>query len=60
MNVSVSGTIDQKTYLKKFRWGFTPLAPPQDSPMIMCSILLFQQSSSFCHQILCKIVIKIN
>jgi len=26
MDVSVSGTIDQKTYLKKFRGGFSP--PP--------------------------------
>jgi len=25
MEVSVSGTIDQKTYLKKFRGGFSPL-----------------------------------
>jgi len=28
MDVSVSGTIDQKTYLKKFRGGFSPLSPP--------------------------------
>jgi len=28
MDVSVSGTIDQKTYLKKFRGGFSPLTPP--------------------------------
>ena len=28
MNVSVSGTIDQKTYLKKFRGNSAPLPPP--------------------------------
>jgi len=28
MNVSVSGTIDQKMYLKKFRGGFSALSPP--------------------------------
>jgi len=28
MEVSVSGTIDQKTYLKKFKGGFSPLSPP--------------------------------
>ena len=28
MDVSVSGTIDQKTYLKKFRGASAPLAPP--------------------------------
>jgi len=28
MDVSVSGTIDQKSYLKKFRGGFSPLSPP--------------------------------
>ena len=28
MSVSVSGTTDQKTYLKKFRGGFIPLSPP--------------------------------
>jgi len=28
MDVSVSGTIDQKTYLKKFRGDSAPLAPP--------------------------------
>ena len=28
MDVSVSKTIDQKTYLKKFRGGFSPLSPP--------------------------------
>jgi len=27
MDVSVSGTIDQKTYLKNFREASTPLAP---------------------------------
>jgi len=33
MNVSVSGTIDQKMYLKKFRGASAPLAPPMDPPM---------------------------
>jgi len=33
MDVSVSGTIDQKTYLKKFRGGFSPLSPPLNPPM---------------------------
>jgi len=28
MDVSVSGTIDQKSYLKKFTGGFSPLSPP--------------------------------
>jgi len=28
MEVSLSGTIDQKTYLKKFRGGFSLLSPP--------------------------------
>jgi len=28
IGVSVSGNIDQKTYLKKFRGGFSPLSPP--------------------------------
>jgi len=28
MDVSVPGTIDQKTYLKKFRGASAPLAPP--------------------------------
>jgi len=28
MDVSVTGTIDQKTYLKKFRGGFSSLSPP--------------------------------
>jgi len=28
MGVSVSGTTDQKTYLKKFRGASAPLAPP--------------------------------
>jgi len=27
MDVSLSETIDQNTYLKKFRGGFSPLAP---------------------------------
>ena len=33
MGVSVSGTIDQKTYLKKFRRGFSPVNAPLDPPM---------------------------
>jgi len=28
IDVSVSWTIDQKSYLKKFRGGFSPLSPP--------------------------------
>jgi len=32
MDVCVSGTIDQKTYLKKCRGGFSP---PLDPPMIV-------------------------
>ena len=31
MSVSVSGTTDQKTYLKKFGGGFSPLSPPPGS-----------------------------
>jgi len=31
MGVSVSGTTDQKMYLKKFRGGFSPLSPPPGS-----------------------------
>jgi len=31
MDVSVSGTIDQKTYVKKFRRGFSPLSHPPGS-----------------------------
>jgi len=31
MDVSVSGTIDEKTYLKKFRGGFSPLSSPPGS-----------------------------
>jgi len=31
MSVSVSGTTDQKTYLNKFRGGFSPLSPPPGS-----------------------------
>ena len=33
MDVSVSGTIDKKTYLKKCRGNSAPLAPPLDPPM---------------------------
>ena len=28
MDVSVSGTVDQKAYLIKFRGGFSPVSPP--------------------------------
>jgi len=35
MDVSVSGTIDQKTYLDKFRGGLQPPQPPLDPPMTM-------------------------
>jgi len=31
MGVSVSGTTDQKMYLKKFRGGCSPLRPPPGS-----------------------------
>jgi len=34
MNVSVSVTIDQKTYLKKFRGVFSFLSPLLDPPMV--------------------------
>jgi len=33
MDVSVSETIDQKTYLKKFRGASAPLAPSLDPPI---------------------------
>jgi len=36
MDVSVSVTIDQKPYLKKFRGGFSPLSP-LDPPMYTCT-----------------------
>jgi len=42
MSVSVSGTTDQKTYLKKFRRGFSPLSPPPGSayvtPVVRCNL----------------------
>jgi len=34
MDVSVSGTIDQKTYLKNLGGGFGPLAPPPGSAYV--------------------------
>jgi len=40
MNLSVSGTIDQKTHLKKLRGVSTPLAPPLDPPMNIAKIFL--------------------
>jgi len=33
MDISVSGTIDQKTYLKNLGEGFSPLSLPLDPPM---------------------------
>jgi len=39
MDVSVSGTIDQKTYLKKLKGVSAPLAPPLDPLMIPSSNL---------------------
>jgi len=36
VDVSVSGTIDQKTYLKKFRGGLSTLSPPLDPPTMLC------------------------
>jgi len=33
MDVSVSGTINRKTYLKKYRGDFSPLSAPLDPPM---------------------------
>jgi len=33
MDVSVSGTIDRKTYLKKYSGGLSPLAP-LDPPVV--------------------------
>ena len=38
MDVSVSGTINQKTYRKKFRSGFSPLSPPPESA---CACILY-------------------
>jgi len=36
MNVSVSGNIDHKMYLKKFRGGFSPLSPPGSAYVHRC------------------------
>ena len=47
MGVSVSGTTDQKTYLKKFKGGFSPLAPPLDPPMY--TVTFVEQPS--CHSL---------
>jgi len=33
MDISVQGTIDQKTYVKKIRGGFSPLSHPLNPPM---------------------------
>ena len=44
MGISVSGTTDQKTYLKKFRGASAPLAPPSsaqdDALFALCIELL--------------------
>ena len=37
MDVSVSGTVDQKAYLKKFRGGFSPLSPPPWIRLCSCN-----------------------
>jgi len=42
MDVSVSGTIDQKTYLMKFRGGVIPLSP-LDPPMIFTASSMITQ-----------------
>ena len=42
MGVSVSGTTDQKTYLKKIRGGFSLLRPPLNPTML---ILFFSEVS---------------
>jgi len=34
MDDSVPGTIDQKTYMKKFRGGFSPLSLPPGSAYV--------------------------
>jgi len=43
MNVSVSGTIDQKMYLKKFRGASAPLAPPWIRLWILSQVVLVLQ-----------------
>jgi len=43
MNVSVSGTIDQKMYLKKFRGASAPLAPPWIRLWILSQVVLALQ-----------------
>jgi len=45
IGVSVSGTIGQKTNLKKFRGASAPLAPPLDPPMYRDAYLLRGQPS---------------
>jgi len=35
MDVSVSETMDQKTYLRKFRGASATLAPPSGPPMVV-------------------------
>ena len=40
MDVTVSGTIDQKTYLKKFRGASAPLAHPRIRYEIICNSIL--------------------
>jgi len=51
MDISVSGTIDQKTYLKKFRGTSAPLAPPGSAyavqPHTFCApLLVFNERSA--------------
>jgi len=41
MDVSVSETIDQKMYLKKFRGASAPLALPLDPPVAIMSGYIF-------------------
>ena len=38
MDVSVLGTIDRKTYVKKFRRDLSPLSNPLDPPMYDMSL----------------------
>ena len=46
MDVSVSGTINQRKYLKKFRGASSPLAPPGSAyePPIQLTDLLYLES----------------
>jgi len=42
-DVAVSGTIDEETYLKKFRGGFSPLSPPPGSAYDICRSWIFDK-----------------